>query len=185
MIETERLVLRPWIETDRDAFVGMVTDREVGDWLGGARTRDQAMGDFDRMLAFWTERGHGQLAVVRNQDGALVGRVGCRRQPVEWEHPMVGRVEIGWLLARDAWGFGYATEASAAIIPWGFGVFADDEIYAWTAATNHRSEAVMRRIGMSRAAALDFEHPALAAEDPLRSHVVYLARRPIGSSDVR
>jgi RimJ/RimL family protein N-acetyltransferase len=178
MIETERLILRPWVEADRDPFIAMVTDREVGDWLGGARTRDQAMADFDRMLAFWEERGYGQLAVVRKADGALVGRVGCRRQPVEWEHPMVGRVEIGWLLARDAWGFGYATEAAAAIIPWGFSLFEDDEIYAWTARTNSRSEAVMRRIGMVRMAEFDFEHPQLAAGDPLRSHVVYLARRP-------
>jgi RimJ/RimL family protein N-acetyltransferase len=177
MIETERLILRPWVEADRDAFVAIVTDREVGDWLGGARTRDQAAADFDRMRTFWQERGHGQLAVVRKADGDLVGRVGCRRQPIEWEHPMVGRVEIGWLLARDAWGFGYATEAAAAIIPWGFGAFEDDEIYAWTARSNVRSEAIMRRIGMERAEALDFEHPGLAPEHPLRSHVVYLARR--------
>ena len=155
----------------------LVVGAKVGDWLGGAWTRDQATADFDRMLAFWKERGHGQLAVVRKADGDLVGRVGCRRQPIEWEHPMVGRVEIGWLLARGAWGFGYATEAAAAIIPWGFGVFEDDEIYAWTARSNARSEAVMRRIGMERVAELDFEHPQLAADDPLRPHVVYVGRR--------
>jgi RimJ/RimL family protein N-acetyltransferase len=175
MIETERLILRPWRETDLEPFVRIVCDPEVGEWLGSVRTREQAMGDFARMRAFWDEHGYGQFAVERKADAAVVGRAGCRRQPPEWKHPMVGEVEIGWLLAREAWGNGFATEAAVAILPWGFETLATRTIYSWTAATNHRSEAVMRRIGMTRAAEHDFEHPALAEGDPLRPHVVYVA----------
>jgi RimJ/RimL family protein N-acetyltransferase len=177
MIETERLLLRSWREADREAFVGMVTDPEVGVWLGGARTREQALADFDRMRAFWSEHGYGQLAAVRKADERLVGRVGVRRQPPEWKHPMMGEVEIGWMLARGAWGHGYATEAAAAVLPWGFKTLATPTIYSWTAATNHRSEAIMRRIGMTRAANRDFVHPDLAESDPLRPHIVYVVER--------
>jgi RimJ/RimL family protein N-acetyltransferase len=178
MIETERLLLRPWRDADRDAFIAIVCDPEVGAWLGGARTPDQAGGDFDRMRAFWSEHGYGQLACEHKAGGALVGRVGVRRQPPEWKHPMVGEVEVGWMLARDAWGHGYATEAAAAVLPWGFETLDTPTIYSWTATTNHRSEAIMRRLGMTRAPDRDFVHPDLADDDPLRAHVVYVLKRP-------
>jgi RimJ/RimL family protein N-acetyltransferase len=177
MIETERLILRRWTDADRVAFVRMVCDPEVGEWLGGARTRNQALGDFTRMQAFWDEHGYGQLAIERRADATVLGRVGCRRQPPEWKHPMAGKVEIGWLLARDDWGHGYATEAAAAMLPWGFEALATPTIYSWTARINRRSEAVMQRLGLRRLAELDFEHPDLAADDPLRPHVVYVIER--------
>ncbi len=178
MIETERLILRSWRDGDRDAFVAMVCDPEVGAWLGGARTNAQALDDFVRTRAFWDTHGSGWLAISRKPDGAVVGRVVCRRQPPEWKHPMADEVEIGWGLARDAWGHGYATEAAAAMMPWGFETLATPTIYSWTSAPNHRSEAIMRRIGMIRAPERDFVHPDLAEDDPLRSHVVYVAKRP-------
>jgi RimJ/RimL family protein N-acetyltransferase len=178
MIDTERLLLRPWIEADREPFVHLFCDPEVSEWLGGPRTREQALASFAAMPAFWAEHGYGQLAIVGRADGALLGRVGCRRQPPEWKHPMMGEVEIGWLLARGAWGHGYASEAAAAVLPWGFKTLGVATIFSWTARINHRSEAVMRRIGMTRAAERDFEHPDLAADDPLRAHVVYRIERP-------
>ncbi|HLK26904.1 MAG TPA: GNAT family N-acetyltransferase [Caulobacteraceae bacterium] len=180
MIDTERLVLRPWREADRAAFAAMITDAEVGDWLGGARTPSQADEEFDRMRAFWVERGQGHLAVERRSDGLVVGRVTCRQQPPEWEHPYAGVHEVGWMLARPAWGAGYATEAAAAMLRWGFETLQAPDIYAWTATRNLRSQAVMRRIGMTRSPEHDFDHPALAADHPLRWHVVYVARRPAG-----
>jgi RimJ/RimL family protein N-acetyltransferase len=149
----------------------------VGAWLGGARSRSQADGDFDRMRTFWSEHGYGQLAVVRLADAGLVGRVGVRRQPPEWQHPMMGEVEIGWMLARDAWGHGYATEAATAVLSWGFEKLNTPTIYSWTSTSNHRSAAIMRRIGMTRAPDRDFVHPSLAEDDPLRPHVVYVTKR--------
>jgi RimJ/RimL family protein N-acetyltransferase len=90
---------------------------------------------------------------------------------------MMGEVEIGWMLAREAWGHGYASEAAAAVLPWGFEALGVATIFSWTARINHRSEAVMRRIGMTRDAARDFEHPDLAKDDPLRAHMVYRMQR--------
>ena len=172
MIETARLVLRPWRETDRAAFAGIVADPEVAGWLGGTRVQDPAY--FDAMRAFWTEHGCGALAIERKADRTLVGRVSLRRVPMEWRHPMSGEVEVGWSLARNAWGHGYASEAATAMLPWGFETLNVPTIHSWTAAANHRSQAVMRRIGMTRAPHLDFDQPDTAPDDPMRRHVVYV-----------
>ncbi len=178
MIETERLILRPWMEADRAAFVAMMGDPEVGYWLGGALDAEGAGSAFERMRQFWADHGYGQLAIETKSNHAVVGRVGLRRQPEEWRHPMSGYVEVGWLLARQAWGLGYATEAAAAALAWGFPTLGVDVIHSWTARSNARSEAIMRRIGMTRAPHLDFEHPDLAEDHALRPHVVYLTQRP-------
>jgi RimJ/RimL family protein N-acetyltransferase len=177
VIETARLTLRPWRDADRDVFVAFATDPAVGDWLGGARSHDEALADFERMRATWDANGAGWLAIAKTDDDGVVGRVCCRRQPPEWAHPMAEVVEVGWALARNAWGHGYASEAAAAILPWGFARFDDPAIYAWTARTNARSQAVMKRIGMTPAPEHDFDHPNLAADHPLRPHVVYAIAR--------
>ena len=82
-------------------------------------------------------------------------------------------MEIGWRLARPAWGHGYATEAARAAAAFAFGTLGLDELVSFTTAGNERSRAVMRRLGMTHDPADDFDHPALAAGDPLRRHVLY------------
>ncbi len=87
-------------------------------------------------------------------------------------------VEIGWRLAFDQWGHGYATEAAIAAIRYGFDTQGFDEIVSFTASTNARSQAVMRRLGMSCQPADAFDHPTLPPSHPIRRHVLYrLARR--------
>jgi RimJ/RimL family protein N-acetyltransferase len=87
-------------------------------------------------------------------------------------------VEIGWRLAREHWGRGYATEAARAVLAFGFRDLGLDEIVSFTTAANRRSRAVMERIGMTRSPADDFDHPVLPEGHPLRWHVLYRARRP-------
>ena len=84
-------------------------------------------------------------------------------------------MEIGWRIHPAHWGQGYATEAAAASRDHGF-AGGLEEIVAFTAAGNLRSQAVMRHIGMVRDPAADFDHPALPADNPLRPHVLYRAR---------
>ena len=86
-------------------------------------------------------------------------------------------VEIGWRLAREHWGHGYATEAATAALAFAFGDRALEEIVAFTVPANIPSRRVMGRLGMRRLPADDFEHPAIAAGHPLRSHVLYRLRR--------
>jgi len=88
--------------------------------------------------------------------------------------PFTG-VELGWRLARSAWGHGYATEAALAAAGYGFGVMGLPEIVAVTTAGNLRSQAVMQRIGMTSDPAEDFDDPDVD-EGPLRRYVVY--RKP-------
>jgi RimJ/RimL family protein N-acetyltransferase len=175
VIRTPRLLLRRWEETDRAPFAAIVADPEVAGPLGGARL--QAPDYFDAMRAFWAKHGNGSLAIVA--DGVLVGRIGLRRQPVEWRHPMQGEVEVGWMLARSAWGHGYATEAARAMLAWGFQTLDLRQIWSWTSLANLRSQAVMTRLGLTRVPDRDFDQPGVAEDDPLRRNIVYMTLRTI------
>lgn len=175
MIETERLILRPFLDKDREAFAAINGDPRVGDWLGGPITREQSDAVVDRVNAQIADAGFGFWAAERKADGRLVGMIGLRRNRAP---PAPIALELGWRLAPDAQGFGLATEGAKAARDWGFANLDADEILAWTAATNVRSQAVMRRIGMVHDPARDFDHTALADGHPLRRHVVFVARRP-------
>jgi RimJ/RimL family protein N-acetyltransferase len=82
-------------------------------------------------------------------------------------------VEVGWRLAFEHWGRGYATEAARLALAYGFGSLALSEVVSFTSTGNHRSRAVMERLGMRRDPADDFDHPALPESHPLRRHVLY------------
>jgi ribosomal-protein-alanine N-acetyltransferase len=82
-------------------------------------------------------------------------------------------VEIGWRLARAAWGNGYATEAARAALSFGFGEIGLAEVVSFTTPANRRSRVVMERIGMSHDPGDDFEHPGLPPGHPQRPHVLY------------
>lgn len=174
MIETERLVLRPWREAHRAPFAAMMADPEVAYWLGGTLTGGESAAHIERMIATLAERGFGILAMERKSDGAFVGSAGLA--PVGDAIPFAPAVEVGWRLARSAWGQGYATEAARAVLADGLGCLGLPEIVSFTAESNRRSRAVMERLGLTRDASRDFEHPKLAVGHPLRPHVVYFAR---------
>lgn len=175
MIETPRLILRPFREDDRGPFAALNADPRVGEWLGGVIDRAASEALVDRLNAHIAEHGFGFWAAELKADGRLVGMIGLRRQ---LDAPPAPCIEMGWRLAADVQGQGLATEGAAAALAWGFANLEADEILAWTAASNLRSQAVMRRIGMAPDPGRDFEHPALAEDHPLRPHVVYVARRP-------
>jgi ribosomal-protein-alanine N-acetyltransferase len=87
-------------------------------------------------------------------------------------------VEIGWRLAAEYWGRGYATEGARAVLTFGFQTLALGEIVSFTVPGNVRSRQVMERIGMVHDSADDFDHPALPEEHRLRRHVLYRIARP-------
>ncbi len=173
MITTERLILRQWRDQDREPYVAMMADPEVGYWLGGTQSREDALAAIDRRRHRIAESGFGTLAVERRADGAFLGCAGLAR--LAEDVPIAPGVEIGWRFARSAWGAGYASEAAAAILRDGHTRLELREIVAFTAESNARSRAVMERLGMRRDESRDFDHPALAPDHPLRRHVVYVA----------
>ena len=134
----------------------------------------------------------GRAAKIDEHFGAMVRPVGRRsardhrlhrfRRPVSFPNLMLDftpSVEIGWRLARDCWGKGYATEAALAVLSFGFRQLGDfEEIVSFTVPANRRLRRVMERIGMTRSPADDFDHPAISEAHPLRRHVLYRATRP-------
>ncbi len=148
IIETERLLLRPFRDEDRAPMAAMQADPEVmWDW---ERTFDRAASDaaIDRYHASFLRNGYGRFPVLDKRDGTFLGF--CGIMPVFDGHPMAPGVEIGWRFVRLAWGYGYATEAARAALADGFGRCGMKEIWSYTRPDNARSEAVMRRLGLTR-----------------------------------
>ncbi|NUR94650.1 MAG: GNAT family N-acetyltransferase [Kribbellaceae bacterium] len=172
-LQTERLVLRGWRDSDLEPWAAMNADPEVREHLGDLLTREQSDASVASFQAEFDQRGYGWWAVELRSTGAFLGFAGL--DPVDEEMPFTG-VEIGWRLARSAWGKGYATEAAKAGLAFGFETLELPEILAVTTAANVRSQAVMRRIGMTRDPADDFDDPT-APEGPLRSNVLYRIAR--------
>ncbi len=171
MIETARLIIRPWIEADRAPFAAMGQDAEVMRHLGPLLDRAGSDAIVDRLMAMQAVLGHTFWALERRNTGAFIGFCGLKMTPLGIPG-LSGFPEIGWRLARDAWGQGFASEAAQASLDWGWAQ-GFTRIISMTVPANTRSQAVMRRIGMARRADLDFDHPALAADNPLRPHVAF------------
>jgi RimJ/RimL family protein N-acetyltransferase len=165
MIVAERLVLRRWAARDRAPFAALNAD--VWD---PPLTTAESDALVDRLEARWEEDGFAFAAAERREDGAFVGMVGLQRFP--GRGALGPCVEVGWRLAREHWGRGYATEAGQAWIDHGFGPLGLAEIVAFTDAGNARSLAVMRRLGMRRDAARDFLHPEAPELGPLLVHAL-------------
>jgi RimJ/RimL family protein N-acetyltransferase len=175
-IETARLLLRRWLDADREPFAALNADPRVVEYLSGPLSREQSDAFLERIEAHLERHGFGLWAVEVKGRAPFVGFVGL--SVPEFEAPFTPCVEIGWRLAAEHQGHGYATEAARAALAFGFeGVSLEevglDEIVSFTAVGNARSRAVMERIGMRRDPADDFDHPSLPEGHPLRRHVLY------------
>ena len=173
---TERLLLRQWREDDRDPFAAMNADPEVMRHFPSVLDREASDAVLDRLRAAVDEQGWGLWAVERLDTGQLLGFTGLSvpRHPL----PFMPCVEVGWRLARSAWGHGFATEAAREALRVGFDELGLDEVVSFAVVGNTASRAVMERLGLTRDPADDFDHPALPVGHPLRRHVLYRLRRP-------
>ena len=169
ILATERLRLRPWRESDLAPFAAMNADPRVMENLLRPLTRAES----DAMAARANERiaqqGWGLWAVEVVEDERFVGFAGLAVPA--WHAHFTPCVEVGWRLAREAWGHGYATEAARAVIGHGLGAAGLAQIVSFTALVNTRSIAVMERLGMRRDG--EFDHPLVAEGHRLRRHVLY------------
>jgi RimJ/RimL family protein N-acetyltransferase len=124
-----------------------------------------------RMREHFARHGFGFWAVEAPGVAELAGAVGL--VVPSFDAPFTPCVEVGWRLAREYWGRGYATEGASAALAFGFDRLGRDEIVSFTAPANLPSRRVMERLGMSRSPGDDFDHPLLPAGHPLRHHVLY------------
>jgi RimJ/RimL family protein N-acetyltransferase len=172
-LRTDRLLLRQWRDEDVLPWATMNADPVVREFFPQMMTYEQSAGSVAAFRAELAGRGWGWWAVEVAATGEFIGFAGL--DPVDEELPF-GGVEVGWRLARPAWGHGYATEAGHACLDFGFDELGLAEILAITAVGNHRSRAVMHRLGMTYDPADDFEDPTV--DGPLRHSVLYRIRNP-------
>ena len=172
MIETPRLLLRPWRNSDRIPFAEQNADPIVMRFLSGPLTREQSDAYAQRVQQHFAEHGFAKWAVEAPGVAPFIGAVGLSH--VRYEASFTPAVEVAWRLNRRFWGHGYATEAARAAIADGFTRVGLAEIVAVTALGNIPSQRVMERLGMVRS--IEYDHPVLAADNPLRRHVLYRLR---------
>ncbi|MES2095699.1 MAG: GNAT family N-acetyltransferase [Pseudomonadota bacterium] len=176
MIETDRLILREWRAGEVVPFHTMCNDPEVMRYLGPPIGLADAEAARDRMNGYIASHGYCFWAVERKSDAAFLGF--CGMKPGPEGTPIHDAMEIGWRLARAYWGQGYAREAAAASIAWGWAHTDTPEIAAMTVIANSNSWGLMERLGMVRDYDADFDHPAVPDDSPLKRHILYRIVRP-------
>jgi RimJ/RimL family protein N-acetyltransferase len=189
---TERLILRPWRDSDLEPFARLNDDPAVMEFMPRRLTRDESDAFAARIRAVIEQRGWGLWAVeVRaGAKARAAGQIGpaARIAGVRFigyvglsvpgfEASFTPCVEIGWRLAKEHWGHGYASEAAGLCLRFAFEKLRLEEVVSFTVPLNKRSIGVMERIGMRRNADDDFDHPKLAPGHPLRRHVLYRLKR--------
>ena len=163
--------MRRWQDADREPFAELNGDPRVMEYMParlGRAESDQFIASIERGFE---ARGYGLWALEVSATGEFVGFTGL--EVVSFEAHFTPAVEVGWRLARSAWGRGYATEAALAAVAFGFEQHGLREVVALTSELNLRSQAVMERIGMTRDPADDFDHPRCPPGDRLRAHLLY------------
>jgi len=170
-LRTERLVLRPFVAADLAPFAALNVHPDVVRMLGSEPSREQSDALVERCTEEMGREGWGIWALEVVGGAPFVGFCGLHAVPDYL--PFAPSVEVGWRLHPLFWGHGYATESALAALEYGFGPGSLAEIVSFTAAVNLPSQAVMQRIGMTRDAQGDFEHPNVPADSDLRPHVLY------------
>jgi RimJ/RimL family protein N-acetyltransferase len=179
-IETPRLRLRAWKPEDRAPFAALNADPRVVEFLPGPLAREESDAVADRIEAHFAAHGFGWWAVEIPSVAPFVGFIGLAR-PRFTAH-FTPCVEIGWRLAAEHWGRGYATEGARAALEFGFTRLGLSEIVSLTVPANIRSRRVMEKLGLTHNPADDFDHRFLPEGHRLRRHVLYRLERPAGLS---
>ena len=170
-LKTERVVLRDWRDDDLGPFAALNADPVVMTHFPSVLTREQSDGLAGRIRGMLSQQGWGLWA--SEVEGQFVGFVGLSRP--RFDAPFAPCVEIGWRLARPAQGRGFATEAAREVLRFALEKLPGENVVSFTVPGNTASRRVMEKIGLTYE--LEFDHPLLAADSPLRRHVLYRWRR--------
>lgn len=168
-IETERLTLRDWKEEDLKVFQNMNSDPVTMEFFPKTLSFDESRQFYERIQLEFRERGYGLYAVEIKDTKEFIGFTGFHYTVMDTEFSPC--VEIGWRLAYDTWGYGYATEAAKACLDYARKNLSFTEIYSFTSVSNRCSENVMKKIGMVKVG--NFQHPTIKNGNPLKEHLLY------------
>ena len=166
ILETERLVLRREQPGDYDVWLTRFNTPEVTAHLGGPRTPEQIAEKFAHIARDWDAHGYSFMMVTLKESGLLIGTSGIG--PIQADAlPQALRdgVQIGWTIAADHWGRGYASEAARGVMAYAFGQAGVAALYGQTSLSNNASWRLMEKLGMTRRADIDYVDPAYPPED--------------------
>jgi RimJ/RimL family protein N-acetyltransferase len=140
VLETARLILRPTAAEDFDFWAALMAD-EASKFIGGPQARSVAWRGFISVAGAWAIQGYSMFSVIEKRSGLWVGRVG------PWVPEGWPGTEVGWAIAKDAYGQGYATEAATAAIDWAFDALGWTEVIHCIDPENLASQKVAERLG--------------------------------------
>jgi RimJ/RimL family protein N-acetyltransferase len=170
MIETDRLILRPFEMSDLDDYAALNADPKVMRFYPMLYSRERSLESLESCRASWDTHGYG-FSAVTDKDGVFLGL--CGLSMFTAEAPFTPKVEIGWRFVPSAWGKGFASEAARGWLEFAFKERGLEDIVSFTAVPNEPSAKVMQRIGMTRYEAWDFDMPFLPKDHWLAAHIVY------------
>ncbi len=173
-LETERLILRQWKKEDFKVFEKLNSDFVVMEYFPSVLSVKESNTLAQKYQDLIESRGWGLWAIEEKSSGDFIGCLGLHETGSDL--PFDPCIEIGWRLLKEYWGKGYATEAGNEVLKFAFEELKLDEVVSFTASINHRSESVMKRLGMKNKDA-NFEHLALPKGHWLREHVLYGIKR--------
>jgi len=177
ILETERLRLRNWLDGDRNLFREINADQKVMEFFPFRRSYAEADALMAKVNENITETGLGFYCIELKATQEPMGFCGLSYANMPGIFPPQV-VEIGWRLATRFWGNGYVTEAAHALLDFAFDERQLEAVVSFAVAENHRSTAVMKRLGLHRIADMDFDHPRVPDTHPhLKPHVVYAVTR--------
>jgi len=162
------------LSTDREPLAQLNADPRVMEFFPSRLTRQESDSQFERIHQHFQEHGFGFWAVEIPEIAKFAGFIGLGVP--RFDAHFTPCVEIGWRLAAEHWGHGYASEGATAVLDYGFRELGLSEIVSFTSKHNARSRRVMERIGMTLAESEEFDHPALPADHRLVRHVLYRKR---------
>lgn len=168
-IETDRLILRDWKESDLKIFQQMNQDPIIMEYFPKMLSFDESREFYERINLEIKNRNYGLYAVEIKKTKEFVGFTGFHYTVMDTDFSPC--IEIGWRYTRKAWGYGYATEAAKACLNYAKESISFKEVYSFTSSINKRSENVMKKIGMKKVR--NFEHPTIQNGHKLREHVLY------------
>lgn len=172
-IETSRLILRQWQNSDTTPFIQMCADNDVMRYFPKKLDASEATAFMQRMRNAIEKRGWGLYAAELKITGEFIGFIGLHVHPPEFG--IANAPEIGWRLLPQYWHQGYATEGAKAVLRHAFRKLRLDRVISFTACINTPSERVMQSIGMDKVRV--FGHPLVPPEHILHQHVLYEIHR--------
>jgi RimJ/RimL family protein N-acetyltransferase len=170
-LATRRLRLRSWTPEDREPFAALNADPIVMEHFPSTQSRAESDTMVGRIEAAFAEHGWGLWAAERADTGTFIGFIGLAIP--RFEAPFLPGVEVGWRLAREHWGQGFAPEGAREALRFAFHELSLPEVLSFTTVANAKSRRVMEKIGLVHHPDEDFEHPNIPVGDPIRPHVLY------------